>query len=593
MTAFLYLLAILFAAYGTGSLLLRLFVKSFNSRLEEFVFSSALGLGLLGYSVYIIGILGLLYLKCVLVLLIIFAFLAIGPFIALLCSIDLRGLLRKVIAFGFFEKFLLAAFVSIFIICIFGAAAPPTGNDALSYHLSHPKIFVQNHKIGHIPFTRESLWPYLTEMFFMIGLILKSSALAKMFHLLFGMLTALAIFSFTAKFFSTKKALLASVLFYSAPGIFMQSTYAYVDLSMCFYSFVAFYSLILWVKNKSLKWLILSGVFTGLVLSIKILGALSLFVTLMFICYVFWKEKMPAAKAASCLGAFVLSVFLVSCAWYIRSFAVLGNPVYPFLHNIFQSGWSTEAGSYISVASRGIFEFLRLPWDLVMNMEQFGGEQIGVIFLAFLPLLFFSKVWRGVTRYISIFFISYTILWYCVTPNIRFAFINFAMIFILISAGFYEVLKNRNLYILKALLSLCILFNFSLCFYYNRDAIKFGIGSMNKDEYLMKHEREYPMAKFVNENLPADSIIIMAQEHRGFYFNRKTIDYWILEKVSDEGILDYVAGLRKKGIPVYLLTVSDNQDNDIALLLKRRKPVYSISRDVKEGIIEEYRLYKL
>ena len=167
------------------------------------------------------------------------------------------------------------------------------------------------------------------------------------------------------------------------------------------------------------------------------------------------------------------------------------------------------------------------------------------------------------------------------------------MIFILISAGFYEVLKNRNLYILKALLSLCILFNFSLCFYYNRDAIKFGIGSMNKDEYLMKHEREYPMAKFVNENLPADSIIIMAQEHRGFYFNRKTIDYWILEKVSDEGILDYVAGLRKKGIPVYLLTVSDNQDNDIALLLKRRKPVYSISRDVKEGIIEEYRLYKL
>jgi len=470
--------------------------------------------------------------------------------------------------------------------------APAIGNDTLAYHFQHPKIFIQEHRIGYIPFTRESMWPYLMEMLFTLGLILKSAAVAKMLHLIFGVLTALAVFSFTSRFFSKKYALLAATLFYSAPGIFMQSTYAYTDLATCFYSFSGLYCLLLWLQKERMRLLLLSGIFIGLIFSIKILGIMALMASVSVILYASIGKKRSLRVSAGNLSILCVSALLVSCIWYIRSYVVLGNPVYPFLYSIFKSGWEVDISKYVYASSRGVVEFLRLPWDIVMNIDNFGGEQIGVIFLAFLPVLFFLNFKDKVLRPLLIFLAVYTVAWYCVTPTIRFAFVNYALIYIFIAIGFYKATEKYRLSILKLLLCLCILFNLSLCIYYNRDAIKLQLTAMTEEEYLLQNERTYAIAKFVNKNLPSNSVLIAA-EPRLYYFDRKVIAYKMLYRFYGKNLSDYIYKLRRDKIPVYFLCSSNSDCKGIEPFIKDKVPVYKVSSKIQTDERVDYRLYKL
>jgi hypothetical protein len=233
MKELIYFFAVIVTAYGIGRIILGLFIKP-DSRCEDFIFSCGLGLAFLAYSVLAVGSAGLLRQEILMPIFILCGGIAICPFYAFLRRVPWKTYPYRFRMLKISDKFFLAVAVFIGLICLAGAKAPVTGNDALAYHLFHPKIFVREQRIFAIPFTRESMWPYLTEMLFTFAICLKAPSLATLLHYLFGLLSVLAVYGFSRRFISPKPALLSAALFYSAPGIFMQSVYAYVDLSQCF-----------------------------------------------------------------------------------------------------------------------------------------------------------------------------------------------------------------------------------------------------------------------------------------------------------------------------------------------------------------------
>ncbi|MEI8349161.1 MAG: hypothetical protein WCI77_03315 [Candidatus Omnitrophota bacterium] len=592
MTSIFYFIIIILIAYGLGKLLFNLFIRKPNSLLEDFTFSVGLGLALLGYVVYIIGSLGFLYQKYILTALMLCVLVAIYPAYRFIYGFRHYNISKTIKSLNIFEKFLIGIIIFVPVVCLFGALAPEIGNDTLSYHLYHPKIFIENHKIGYIPFTRESLWPYLAEMLFTMGLILKSVTVAKLFHYFFGILSAMAVFSFTRKFFSQKVALLATALFLSAPGIFMQMVYSYIDLAQCFYSFLAFYVLMLWMESKHIRLLMLSAVFVGLTISVKLLGGITLLVLCLIMLLEFIRIKTNYKNMLKYFFIFGFITFLVCCVWYIRSYFVLGNPVYPFLHNIFGTGWETNINVDVGT-KKDFLGFLMLPWDVVMQLDSFGGQQIGVIFLAFLPFLFFVSLKNYPQHYLFIFLICHALLWFVVDPQLRFTFANFAVAFILISIGFYGALRKYNLSFIKILLLICILFNMVLCVYYNIDAIKLSFGLTSKENYILHKERTYPIATFVNKNFPSNSVVIAICEPRGFYFDRKIIFYDIWENVTKGNIYPYIAKLKKDKVPVYLLFRDDGDLGQFKTTIAAKIPIYKIAREVDEGRFASYYLFEL
>jgi hypothetical protein len=495
-----------------------------------------------------------------------------------------------------FDKFLALILALIVLACFIGALAPVTGNDALAYHLFHPKLFVQQQRIGYIQFSRESMWPYLSEMLYTLAICLKVPSLATFFHYFFGVLSMLAVFTFTRRFILNRAALLCAVLFYSAPGIFMQSVYAYVDLVQCFYSFAAFYALMLWRNDCRRKTLILSGFFAGLALAVKVLSGITFILILAIMLGIEALErKSHLKKWLSLVFLFGICAFLACAVWYIRSYLMLGNPVYPFLHNIFHSGWETHIGEEMGTR-RDLVGFLRLPWDLVMRLDSFGGEQIGVIFLALFPFIFFNRPKDKVIQYLAVFIFFYTLIWFIVDPNIRFAFVNLAAIFILIGCGLYQAQAKYRLALIKITLILVMIFNAALSLYYNREAIKLTLGAITPNQYLNRLERTYPIAEYVNRNLPLDALLILADECRGFYFDRKTIYYPIWkEENKDTSLSIYLAQLIRGGAKIYLLSTQDtiNADPVFQGILGNKNPLYQIERVTAENEKHIYLLYAL
>lgn len=592
MNNILVFISIVFIAYGIGKVALRLFVKQPENVLEDFIFSLGLGLALLGYAVYLIGSSGLLYPRYIFTALFIFGIIAICPVYKFLRSFSIFRFLSVISGISKTEKCLIWIIVFIPFLCFFGVIAPAIGNDALAYHLYHPKIFIQNHHIGFIPFTRESLWPYLGQMLFTIGLLFKSVTIAKLFHYFFGILTILSIFSFTRRFFSRKEALLSAALFALAPGIFTQMTYAYVDLAQGFYSFLALYAMLLWIDKEKKRLLMLSGIFVGLALSVKLMSGMTFIALLPVIIFYVFNKEISVKQIVSSLFIFVFFAFIAGSAWYIRSYMVLDNPVYPFLHNIFGSGWETNISAFVGTRKDFIGLFM-LPWDVVMHADSFGGEQIGVIFLVFFPFLFFLPVRVKNIQYLLSFFITYAIIWFIVDPMLRFTFVNFAVGFILISVGFYNLLKIYRFYFLKALLVSCIVFNVLLCAYHNYNPIRLAFGEITTREYLMMKERTYPVAEFISNNTPLNSVIIMVGEPRSFYFDRKIIYYSRWEQQLEKDILLYLGELRTQSMPAYLLYRDDTDYSIFMPLIRNTEPLFVIDREVDRGKIARYYLFRL
>ena len=179
---FLFFASLALVAISGGRRALRLFNLRYSNRLEEWVFASTMGFGLLGYAVLITGLFRILYAGVWWVLI------ALGLW---LFHAEIRALIwrawkgireesqfqgRAVHAISFWCFLASAGALGIL------TALPPHGSDPLCYHLGLPKIFVEHHTITYLPYTVHSVFPFLMEMLYTLGLLLRGPMLAQLFH---------------------------------------------------------------------------------------------------------------------------------------------------------------------------------------------------------------------------------------------------------------------------------------------------------------------------------------------------------------------------------------------------------------------------
>lgn len=215
------------------------------------------------------------------------------------------------------------------IVNFIGALGPELGFDALWYHLTLPKIYLQSHSVSYIPggLLYYSAMPKLTEMLYAVGLAFGSEIFAKLIHFSFGILTLIALYFLSRKFLSKTYSLLVLVLFYSNLVVGWMSMSAYIDLARTFFEIMALWGFINWIERKERKWFTVSAVLLGLAISTKLL-ALGTFL-IFAILIIFFAHKI-ADVLAYCFCA-----LLISLPWFVFSYIYTGNPVYPFFTNIY------------------------------------------------------------------------------------------------------------------------------------------------------------------------------------------------------------------------------------------------------------------
>ncbi len=511
---------ILIASTGATLRIFRLLRVRFACVTEELVFSAAAGLGFLSYLVFFFGSFGWLYkplwLSLIAVLFLYFQKVFIPVFKT--AAAELSGGFQLL---EFWEKIPLAFFLVVFFCSLSGALAPATGHDELCYHLYHPKLYVQAHRIYEIPYATNSVWPYLMEMLFTLGLLLKGAGLAKLFHFTMYLLSAGAIFVFLKRFFSSRIAWLGFFIYALTPAVFIQASFAYVENALTCYVFLCFYALFLFFTERRRSWVVLAGVFGGLAASTKLIGLFILPIAALIFSFDFFSSSK---KKQSLLGIFLFLVgFTVfSGVWYLRALLLRGNPVFPFYPQFFGGhGWQDP--SYMGVHGRGrdIFSFFIFLWDVTMHPGWFGGEHIGILYLIFLPVLLWARPLPAPIKFILFCSIAYAFLWHNTDPNVRFLFPALAM-FSAASAFTADLLiGNRPSFFnrsIRMLYSTFLLMQSLFAIYHFKDEFLLLMRG-GEDRYLYEKERTYAAARQINSYLKAGDKILSVGEIRGYYFD--------------------------------------------------------------------------
>jgi hypothetical protein len=203
-------------------------------------------------------------------------------------------------------------------------------------------------------------------------------------------------------------------------------------------------------------------------------------------------------------------------------------------------------------------------WPLTLTPEIFGGESIGVAFLIFLPMLIFS---RKVTRFEAYGLIIAGALytaWFIVYQYTRFFFPTLIFLSILTAFSYDELCAQdpwvRRLTSFLILLVFC--YGAVLSVYHNLDKCKVAFGLETKENYLLKNERSYGIAQYVNHHVPKNAKILSLTEPRLFYFERDiaVVSYLRLDFEAKRGFFsgpEFDQFLKETGYGDYMVWLRD------------------------------------
>jgi len=212
------------------------------------------------------------------------------------------------------------------------------------------------------------------------------------------------------------------------------------------------------------------------------------------------------------LGAAVLCSFI----WYLRSYLYEGNPVYPFFPSIF-GGTGKEYDFSKAGYGKGIVDFFLVIWRATMEPEKFGGTwaQLGILFLAFTPLLIYLRKYRDQkVKFLTFFAVIFFVEWFYLAQNLRFLFPLVPVLSMLIA------LSLRPFF---GIFSVILLLHAGFAVYHGREGYSFLLRSQTRSEYLAGKERTYSISRWINKNVLKSAKFLIIGEIRMFYFDPEMI----------------------------------------------------------------------
>jgi hypothetical protein len=236
------------------------------------------------------------------------------------------------------------------------ALAPPLMWDALVYHLTLPKLYVQAHSIWlHTDFLFTGM-PQQTEMLYTAVMLLRGSVTGIAPQTLgwaMGAMLALGLAACAAEMVGEQHAALAPAILFSSFTLALSLAWAYGDLLMMLLSLAVLSALQLWWQERNPGALLVGGVLAGMVVGCKytaalvpLAGAVVVLVGTRFFPPA-QPEGIPAERsrslslrsAVSGLGpalVFSLAASAVFVPWLLKNWAVDGSATYPL---IFPAGY--------------------------------------------------------------------------------------------------------------------------------------------------------------------------------------------------------------------------------------------------------------
>jgi len=445
---------------------------------------------------------------------------------------------------------------------LISALAPPAGLDwdGLAEHLTMAKEWVEAGRIIPLWYDHHSQFPATLQMLYALALLWRGAVAAKLFHFSFGMIALGAVFVLTRRHISPQAAPWAAVILAATPVFSWLMGAAYVGLPVVACVLLSVHFFLEWIASGAGRDAALSGLLAGAAMAFKMQGIPYFGLLLLFAVYIAWRQRRQEMQQWRAVALFTIVGLVVASPWYIKSWVITGNPVYPFAYSIFGGKqWSAQQAQWYhhhqlrfgagELPSR--HEFAAMPWckrtfvgpreplrlllapfNLTFNPPPFTDPvsplaavaffSIGPLYLIFTPMLLALS---GRPARLKVLLILFGLLWIWWLYSMQQSRYLLPTIALLAPAAAYVlhrctqhkgVLRGSTLAVVTTWLAIILLIKaFSLC-----TTLPVVAGTVSHEQYLASSLAPYPVISYINSHTPPDAKVISYGEVRLFYLER-------------------------------------------------------------------------
>jgi len=564
----------LMGAYGAGIVVLRVLGPGQVIGVERWLFGQALGLGVLSLLTLGLGALGL-YRPMV-------AWLVLGagviltlpdlgrrqPWRTLAIPRGIRLTIDRLVLLGLALVVLLALGFTLFA----NALVPPVSYDAVAYHLAIPKLYVAAGRLVYIPFIVYSNWPLGNEMLFVLSLLLGSEFLPQLLTWSFAILIAVGLVTFGRRWLSPWSGPIAAAIFFSLPMLLRLAGTGLIEVPLAGYSFLAFYALWRWHETGTGRWLVISALLSGCAAGSKLNGA-GVAIVLGAMAFLLESVARRPGRGLRAFTGYGAVSFMVAFPWYLKSWLMTGNPLWPFLYPLFGGrDWDALGVEYLLGYIRTtnlaptVWNWLSGFWRLTTDGLQFGSFLLGPYLLGLVPLVVLEAVLERNRRLLlgtmALFSLGLYSIWFLLTHQTRFLMPAIPVLSLLAAEGVAWVCGRVRPGWIGRLLQVALLaWLLAGAWFADADrrhewslAWTYLTGGASREEYLTSVSGDYPAFAYANQHLPQDAVVLLAPfESRGFYLDHSYI--WAnpigqrlfkMEQIPD--VAAFAGTLRRMGV---------------------------------------------
>ncbi len=461
-------------------------------------------------------------------------------------------ILRKALPLpnNYLEKIAASGILVLLLAAFALSLTPEISKDALIYHLAVPKLYLKHHGFFFIPGNIYSNLPFQAEMLYIIGLLLKGDTLAKGINFMALPVILLGMKEVSSRIIKNDFPFVSMFIFIMLPTAFYLSHVAYADLYSALYVLAALYLFLQWQQNPDYSKIILSAYFVGLAVSTKYSCILLPLLVFLGILVKFLDSRDSKVPVLMLMLFFAITI-TTGAPFYLKSFLLTGNPIYPFFFDIFGGrGLDPKladlyAGIYKYMGmGRDWLDFVLLPWNISFNakMESINFDGfISPIFLLLFPLLFWLKKPDTSLKTLYLFSSICFIFWATSSQDIRYMIHILPIFAVLSGVALTEFSRQRYIMIYTITVTgICTVINSYLIM---GDFIKIApfrviSGIESRDEFMLRNISVYKIYSFANRNLPIDAkVFLVGMKNYTFLFDRKCFSDSMFETYTLSRIL--------------------------------------------------------
>lgn len=527
---------------------------------------------------------------------------------------------------GIFDKVILGLIAVPVVLSLIASVAPPTAKDTLLYHFAVPRAFIAQGGNAVIDGNIASYLSLGTEMHSVWAMLSQSKSAAGVTVWLFFPLLLTAVFGWAREAgISRRWSLLAVLMVATVPTAYHVASSGYIDIALTLLVTLAVYGLTRWWRERAAGWVVLTAIFLGAALAVKLTGV---FVIAAFALVILIRARTnPVATTPGSdkphgtekAGKVVISGFaalllagVIASPWYIRTWVVTGSPVFPFYMSIWPgkaNGWDVERSnlfqgmnSQYGGADVNKLNFVTAPVrvSVMAQPEQPANYDgvLGVAFLLGLPLLIWgawklelpieAKIAVGVAGVMYLF-------WLFSSAQLRYLLPIVPALAIAIAASAESIggrVKEIAQYAFAAASVAAIAT--SAAWFCQKAPLRVALGGETRDQYLTRNLDYYPYYQAINTDTPADAKVWLINMRRDTYNISRSVfsDYlfedWTLRNMlwESRNAQELKAKAATLGVK-YVLTRHDFVfDYDRSTLVDDKKP--RAENDAKLKIAKEF-----